>query len=659
VLKTKIPAPDSRRRHWGRTLAIVAAGLVLGCALLIGLFDWNWLKGPIESRVSAATGRALVIEGPVDGTWQWRPFGPRLRFETVRFSNPDWAESKTLLTADVVEFQMALLPLLAGRVHLLDLALIRPVVSLERLADGRATWQFDREQREAGSTPRIDALQVDDGRLEYRDALTDSRLKATLIDRPGAGAAGLHFAVKGRFRGEAVDVKGTTASLLALQDLSQRLPISAEGRIAGTQVQVNGEVTGLVRFENASLRYRVNGPSLRRLAPLFGVPLPETPPYAVSGLLSKTGQRWESSDLKGKVGASDIAGKVSVVTGGAKPELEAKLTSTLLDLADLGPLIGRTPDASARTPGRVLPARAIDLTRIHQLNAHVTLTAKRVVRAADFPFDDFNADFRLRDAQIVINPLTFGMADGTLRAKVTLDARQPVVAGSVQGRLRDVRVAKIFPKQAAMGEAAGILSGTFDLQGRGNAVATLLGTADGRATLLLANGRVPSVLPALADLDGARVLASLLGKNPESVQCAAIDLRAQQGLVTPAIAVIETESTVLNLTGEARLGDETLKLRIVQAPKSVSFLSVRTPILVTGTLANPRLTPDPAPLAARGAAALILSLINPLAALFALLETGPGEDGTCPVLQRGMQGRNPAAAATNGEVSLVPVKALP
>jgi len=661
VLKPSRLAP-ARDARWVRRTGFAAAALALALVLALALFDWNWLKGPIESRVSAATGRSLVIEGPVSGIWQWRPFGPRLRLENVRFANPEWATSKLMLAADALEIRVALLPLLAGRVHVLDLGLIRPVVTLERLADGRATWQFDREQRDASSTPRIDVLRVDDGRLQYRDALSDARLDATLVDVPGDAAEGLHFAVQGRFRGEAVDVKGSTASLLALQDLTQRLPIAVTGRIAGTQLALKGEIEGLTHFENALLRYTVSGPSLRRLAPVFGVPLPETPPYAVSGLLTRTANRWESSDLKGKVGASDIAGKVAVVTGGAKPELEAQLTSTLLDLADLGPLIGRTaagPAAPAAAQGRVLPARAIDLSRIHELNAHVTLAAKRVVRAADFPFDDFKADFRLRDAQIVIDPLEFGMADGDLRARVVLDARKSVIAGHAQGRLKDVRVGKIFPKQAAAGEAAGTVSGAFDLRGRGNSVAALLGAVDGRATLLLANGRIPSLVPALADLDGARVLASLLGKRPESVQCAAIDLRAAQGMVTPTVAVFETESTVLNLGGQANLRDETLDFKLAQAPKSASFFSVRTPILVTGTFANPRLAPDPAPLAARGAAALLLGLINPLAAVFALLETGPGEDGVCPALQRGLQLGTAAATGRNDGGASVPARATP
>ena len=132
------------RRLW-RTVGIglgVLAAIVIGFFLV---FDWNWLKGPIERRVAAATGRVLQIDGNVAGEWRLHP---RLTFEGIRFANPDWAQSPEFLTAERLEFQIAVLPLLSGRVHLLDVVLVKPVVALERLADGRATWHFDRQQRD-------------------------------------------------------------------------------------------------------------------------------------------------------------------------------------------------------------------------------------------------------------------------------------------------------------------------------------------------------------------------------------------------------------------------------------------------------------------------------------------------------------------------------
>lgn len=651
-MKEQSQQPRGRRagvRTW-RNLAVALGLIVTILAIGIAVFDWNWLKGPIEQAVTSATGRRFEIGGNVVGQWR---LSPRIGFESVRFANPDWAQVPHLVTAERMEIQIALLPLFSRRVHLIDLVLVKPAVALERMADGRATWLFDKAQRDPESAPRIDSLRVDTGSLDYRDALNRAELKIGIDDdsdrnRPGS----LHFTIKGRFRGEGVDLRGWSPSLLELRDAHRALPVFVQGTIAQTRIELQGTTADLPNLEHLNLRYRVQGASLKRLAPLFHAPLPDTPPYDVRGRLVRSDQRWETSDMQGRVGNSDLAGRVVVTTGKSKPELEARLTSRLLDLADLGPLIGtRSADAPRTDTNRVLPNRTFDLSRVSSLDADVQLSAQRVVRAANFPFDNFHAAFKLKDSQITIDPLQFGMADGTLRARVGMDARNPPLVTTVSGRIRDLRVAKIFPEKGALGEAAGSLAGTFDLRGRGNSVSLMLGSASGRATLLLADGRVPNLMPALADLDGARIISSLIGKRPEFVHCAAIALDLQSGVATPSVAVFETESTVLHVTGSIDLREERLDLRLAQAPKKVSFLSARTPILISGRLNSPVLSPDVGPLTARTAAAVVLGLINPLAALFATIEPGPGEDGTCPEIRRGIPRQYPSR-----EGSVVPGK---
>ena len=50
----------SKPRRWTLgALAAVAATLIV----ILILFDWNWLKGPIESQVSGGLGRQFRIAG--------------------------------------------------------------------------------------------------------------------------------------------------------------------------------------------------------------------------------------------------------------------------------------------------------------------------------------------------------------------------------------------------------------------------------------------------------------------------------------------------------------------------------------------------------------------------------------------------------------------
>ena len=65
-----------------------------------------------------------------------------------------------------------------------------------------------------------------------------------------------------------------------------------------------------------------------------------------------------------------------------------------------------------------------------------------------------------------------------------------------------------------------------------------------------------------------------------------------------------------------------------------SILSVRSPLKITGTLGAPQSGPDKGALAGRAAAALALGAINPLLALAATIETGPGDDADCKATLR-------------------------
>ena len=627
---------------WSRPQRIalgVALFLAAAVALFLAIYDWNWLKSPIRTAVASATGRTLEIRGDISGQFRLHP---RLRFEQVRLSNPEWARSPDLLLADAVELEIALLPLLRKKVVIHDLVLERPELHLERRADSRATWVFNEEQQDKGegSTPIVEQLRLDRAVVHFADALTKSELVAKLEDQAAADdPRSLKFQVKGKFQAQPLSLRGETASLLALRNVERAVPILVKGTLGDTQIAIDGDIQGLVSFEGVNLRYDVRGASLALVGPYFGVPLPETPRFSAAGVLARNGNTWQTTDLKGRMGKSDVSGTVTVVTGGERPRLDADLTADMLDLADLGPLIGGTnrsrykptpKDAATLLPGRTLAFDALD-----KLDAHVRVRSKKVVRVADWPFDDFRADFKLQDQRILIDPIEFGMASGNLAGRIELDARRAPATASVNARMQGVRVAEIAPEKAAVGEAAGVLSGRIALAGRGNSVSALLGSADGRITMLLADGNVPGLLPALIDLDGARVLAKLVGSNPEAVRCSAIDIAVKDGVATPNVAVVETDTTVLTLTGSVDLGREALDLKLAQAPKKPSFLSLRTPIVVGGTLVDPKLSPAPGPLAARGAAALLLGLVNPLAALFALIETGPGEDGTCPVIKRG------------------------
>ena len=83
----------------------------------------------------------------------------------------------------------------------------------------------------------------------------------------------------------------------------------------------------------------------------------------------------------------------------------------------------------------------------------------------------------------------------------------------------------------------------------------------------------------------------------------------------------------------------TCPVKVTPLPKDRSPLTLRVPFTVQGSFADPSVKPEMGKLLARGGGALLLgALVNPLAALIPLIETGPGEDSDCSALMARARG---------------------
>ncbi len=104
-------------------------------------FDWNRARPWVDDKVSQAIGRQFHITGDLKLGWQrppaetgwkrWVPW-PRFSAEKITVANPDWAKQPFFATLDEIDFQVALLPLLAHDIVIPSINLVNPSVDLER-----------------------------------------------------------------------------------------------------------------------------------------------------------------------------------------------------------------------------------------------------------------------------------------------------------------------------------------------------------------------------------------------------------------------------------------------------------------------------------------------------------------------------------------------
>ena len=630
-------------------IAVGATGLLV--VLFILLFDWNWLRGPIERKALEKTGRELKINGDLSVKLRWPV--PRLRIERLTFANPSWASQPRMVAAEAVEVSLSIPELFRRNYVLTEVTLDRAVIFLEKAPDGRKNWLLDLQQQDEKARLRIERLTLQHAQLGYDDAAQKTSIRGELSSQEardaGGAEPGVVFTAAGHYKGEPVKLNGSGGPVLALRDEDTPYPLKVAGTFGRTAARIDGTITSLLRFSALDIRLELRGASLDQLFPVIGIALPKTAAYVTSGHLSHRADTWIYRKFSGRIGQSDIAGTLQFDTAGARPYMHGELASKVLAIEDLGPLIGARPDAVAQAKGapaeaaRVLPDQPFNTERWDSVDADVVLRAASIRRAKALPVDNLHTRIRMKDSVLTLNPLDFGVAGGKLAGSVTLDGRRKPIEARTNLSASKLELPKLFPTLELAKTSIGRIDGQFDLAGKGNTVGQMLGTSNGKAGLVMGSGEISNLLMEMAGLDLYEIIKfKVRGDKTIRIRCGVADFGVTGGVMQANALVLDTEDTNIRGGGTIDLRTEKIALTLKPEPKDKSPLVLRGPLHVKGTLSSAKVTIDAGTIAARGLGALLLGFVNPLLAVLPLIETGPGRDSDCGRLIQDAQA--PAAA---------------
>lgn len=630
--------PFSLKPPWRLPFRIAAAvaGVVAAMVVLVLVFPWDWLRGPLNRYVSERTGRQFEITRRLEVVPGWRT---RVRLDGVAFANPGWATDPFLIKAESAEFEIRLLPLLLhGRLELPTLVLRRPQLGLQMEPDGRRTWALGRDTADPGTVPVVGLLEVDAGELHYLAAAQGVDIRTTFaIDPAATNRRPLSFQGRGRYQQQPLSLSGSAGSVLVLNaPLQQPFPLALQAVVGASTFSMTGTIATLAGPDGVDAEFALAGASLADLYKLTGVVLPATPRYRLGGHLARSGRQWNLTRIRGLLGQSDIAGDMTLDRTQPVAMLRGTLSSRVMDFEDLAPLVGlqaRAQRAAAdRTaPGaRVLPVATLDLERLKMMNADVRFQAARIAHVKALPLERAQVHVRLTDGVLLLDPLQLGVAGGTLAGRLQISANTRPAGVALRLDARALQLNQLFPTVPALRSSLGLLHGLVDLRGSGNSVARMLGAASGDVSLAMGPGQISNLLLEYMGLDGGEIFKFMLrGDRNVALRCAAAAFDVRQGLMRSRAMVLDTSDTVVHGTGTIHLATELLDLTFMPEPKDTSILSLRSPLKVSGSFAAPKAGVDKGALAGRAGLALALGMINPLLALAATLETGPGVDADC------------------------------
>ncbi len=687
-------APAARRRRGGRAARIAVAALAALAVVLVAAeaLGWRFLRAPLQAALASTLGTDVRIDAPFRARLL-RP--PGVEVGALRVGAAADSGVPFLFDAEGVRLRWRWRDVLAlqrgERLRLRALEADRLEAHLRRDADGRASWHFAPPDPDAArrpmQLPEFGRLAVRDGRLHVDDAPSHLVLAVRLGVQEGeaspndASSQGVELEARGRWRDEPADialtVRGLAGAVGASPDAASGIDGKARIVIGRARIEFDGRLDDPLGARGIDGRVEASGPSLAAIGEPFGLTLPATPPFALRGRLVRDAEQWRAEVDAARVGSSRLRGAFRYDASGEVPRLTGTLGGARLAIADLAPAVGapETPPNDG-APDRVLPAREFDLPSLRAMDADVQVAIDEFelntpVLAA---LEPLKAHVRLERGVLTLSDIDARTAGGAVGGRTVLDATKEPPAWQADLRLSDVDLAGWLRaarketstvdardppaklarerREARQGGAparsyvTGVLQAQLQLAGRGRSTAAILGSLDGRVRAAVRDGSLSNLALEVVGLDLAQALG-VMARGDESLplRCAVVAARARDGELKAEAAVFDTSDTTVTFDGTVDLGDERLALRAVALPRDFSVFTLRTPVRVGGTLAEPRVELDKAPLARRVIAGLALGLINPLAALLPFIDPGDPQAGGCAALVERQRSRRQGAAA--------------
>lgn len=278
-------------------------------------------KSQILKQIEKALGRPVRIEGAIK--LRLLPL-PKLKIHDLVIQNIQGAKDQEMARLHTVSVEVSLWPLLKGVVQMHKVRLEQGSVSLERLPDGQASWDFKPSSKLEPRTNSsfsldIDKIELNDLTVTYRTAeqaqvFQKIHLEVDLKDIKGPYELDGHV----EWQKIPLKVKGV------LGPWGQKLPVDLELESHGQELDLKGQVMLATSAFQGSVKVKGNGGDLPKLSPKLMLPDPLQQPFKLKSDVSLAGDKVTFLNLDLALGAVGAAGRV--IYNLATQEVNADLT---------------------------------------------------------------------------------------------------------------------------------------------------------------------------------------------------------------------------------------------------------------------------------------------------------------------------------------------
>jgi uncharacterized protein involved in outer membrane biogenesis len=585
--------------------AALFAAVTVAIVVIVHTIDVDRYAQLAIAAVKTTTGRELAIRGKLDIT-----LFPRLavRAEDVSFANAAGGSRPEMIKAKRVDGAVALLPLLRRKVEITRLAVTDLDVLLEKDAKGVGNWVL--KPPAAGAAPRpaaagpdfafdVAALDVDRGTLTWRNGASRNGASREVLRlavrklRLKARALGSDRDVEldAAFRDQPFAVKGRIGAIVDLIAKAADWPVDVVATTDGATATAKGSIDWSAALPALDLALKAELKHSAGVAKLAGTPLDLPMPATLTAKFTAGKGEQVADPLKLTLGKSTVEGRASLKTDGARPFLNAKLSSPEIDLAQAN------GTKRERRSGRVFSDAPFPLEALNKFDADAELAVGRFVLPNKLPLEALKARGLLKAGRLELQPVTATVGGGPVSGRLVLDAsrsKAPTLALALDGK--GISMERIA---AATGHAGSVTGGATDvavhLDGPGESAARFVGGANGEVRIVMGPARASG-----AGLDaGGGAITSILDKaNPfrrtdpyTDLRCTVVRLPVRDGIATSQRTIAyETSKVNMVMAGTINLRTEALDLAVRPTVKEgigIGASALSELVRVTGTLSDP------------------------------------------------------------------------
>lgn len=630
LLSEKLGESLSMKRLWKifSISILFMIALAVGGVMLLFLQDFNRYKGLIAEQIKEVTGRDLIIAGNLNLEVSLNPV---LVVEEVIFQNASWGSRPEMAKLKRLQAQVALIPLLFGRVEVKRLILIGLDMVAETDKAGRRNWVFDDGQSEEKSQKQTHSdesvltliaytVHIEDMALTYKDGKTGKEIIVKLdrltVDTDSISEQ-LAISMAGSYNGAAYTVDGMLGSINSLLN-GKKFPLDIVVKAFGARILAKGDIAEVAAVRGLNLALSVNSPNMKKTVQALGSFIPSTKDifsdlptaaFRLTGNLKDSNEVYALSNLKMIVGKSDFAGAASVKLD-KKPMITATLASNIVDIDEFLPpgkknrktaeiSIKSSPGGAKEKPKqakRIFSANPLPLSGLKAANALVSLKAD-TIRASGLSLRDVDATVSLKEGSLRLNPATLTFAEGKIKSSLDINAAKRTPRWMLKVDGKNINYGALLKQFDASDAVTGHLDLDVKVNGRGKSVRALMANLNGRVKVVSKGGRIEQ--DGLSLLNAGRstnnVFPGTAGKVKDTAQpfdaqqlrCIFMDFRITKGMAKSQYTLIETNGFALVGEGGIDLADETIALRFDPRPKDTGAVRYLQPLTAEGTFADP------------------------------------------------------------------------